>query len=49
MDLMIRISRDKKELNESEAIASKQDCESEIIKKLLNSRLKINCKALIIA
>jgi hypothetical protein len=46
---MIRISWDKEELNESEAIASNQDCKSEIIKKLLNSKQKINCKTLIIA
>jgi hypothetical protein len=46
---MIRINEVKEELNESEEIASKQNCESEIIKKLLNSRRKINCKTLIVA
>jgi len=37
------------ELNESDELARRHDCESDMMRKLLESREKINCKADIMA
>jgi hypothetical protein len=46
---MIRTRGDKEELNESEEIANRQYCESEMIRKLFKPRHKKNVRALIMA
>lgn len=41
---MMRTKEDRKEFNEFEEIAKRYDCKLEIMRKFLESRVKINCR-----